>query len=213
MSGNRPVFGKKNLGSAAPAAGKRIPLPTDADGVARVFSKELWDDPQRADFLRKAGYTPDMPSNVLETREDRVARVKASAMRGLQREMALKAELQARHGPISIMPLMIIDNEVWMADADGSWLQDMMDYEPCEEWNTIFLALDEETSRKLNIPMHPRKPLPLIDNLVRGFIRELRAKYGDSPSMEQRNEIQAIIKDEVGLMRPVLMQVLGNRPV
>ena len=97
MSGNRPVFGKKNVGSAAPAETKRIPVPTDSDGVARVFSKELWDDPQRADFLRKAGYTPDMPSNVIETREDRVARVKASAMRGLQREMAFAAELQARH--------------------------------------------------------------------------------------------------------------------
>lgn len=212
MSGNRP-FGKRNLGSAAPAAAKRIPVPTDPDGVARVFSKELWDNPEIGDFLTKHGYTPDMPKNVLETREDRVARVKASAMRGLQREMALTAELQAKHGPISIMPLMIIDNAVWTADADGDWLQDMMDYDPCEEWNIIYLALDEETSRKLNIPMHPRKPLPLIDDLVRKFIRELRAKYGDFPSVEQRKEIQAIVKDEVGLMRPVLMQVLGNRPV
>ena len=211
MSGNRPSFGKRNLGSAAPTEAKRIPLPTDADGVARVFSKELWDNPEIGAFLMKAGYTPDMPKNVLETREDRVARVKASAMRGLQREMALKAELQARHGPISIMPLMIIDNEVWMADANGDWLQDMMDYEPCEEWNIIYLALDEETSRKLNLPMHPRKPLPLIDDLVRTFIRELRAKYGDFPSIEQRKEIQAIVKDEVGLLRPVLIQTLQKR--
>jgi hypothetical protein len=127
------TFGKRNLASAAPAEATRIPHPTDADGVARVFPKELWDNPQIGDALRKAGYTPDMPQNVLETREDRVARVKASAMRGIQREMALKAELQARHGPVSIMPLMIIDNEVWTADANGDWLQDMMDYEPCEE--------------------------------------------------------------------------------
>ena len=154
-----------------------------------------------------------MPKNVLETREDRVARVKASAMRGIQREMALKAELQAKHGPVSFMPLMIIDNEVWTADANGDWLQDMMDYEPCEEWNTIFLALDEETSRKLDIPMHPRAPLPLIDDLVRGFIRELREKYGDFPSVEQRKEIQAIVKDEVALMRPVLIQTLWKRLV
>ena len=213
MSGNRTVFGKKNVGSAAPAAAKRIPVPTDSDGVARVFSKELWDDPERAEFLRKAGYMPDMRGNVLETREDRVARVKASAMRGLQREMALTAELQVKHGPISIMPLMIIDNAVWTADADGDWLQDMMDYEPCEEWNIIYLALDEETSRKLNMPMHPRKPLPLIDDLVTKFIRELRAKYGDSPSMEQRKEIQAIVKDEVGLLRPFLIQAIQKKLV
>jgi len=211
MFGKRQAFGKRNIGSAATAETKRIPYPTDADGVARVFPKELWDNPQIGDTLRKAGYTPDMPQNVLETREDRVARVKASALRGIQREMALKAELEAKHGPVNIMPLMIIDNEVWMADANGDWLQDMMDYEPCEEWNTIFLALDEETSRKLDIPMHPRARLPLVDDLVRGFIRELREKYGDFPSMEQRKEIQAIIKDEVGLMRPVLIQTLRKR--
>ena len=122
-----------------------------------------------------------MPQNVIETREDRVARVKASAMRGIQREMALKEELQAKHGPVSIMPLMIIDNEIWTADANGDWLQDMMDYEPCEEWNTIFLALDEETSCKLDVPMHPRAPLPLIDNLVRGLIGELREKVRRFP--------------------------------
>jgi len=208
MSGNRPLFGKRNLGSAPPVEAKRIPHPTDADGVARVFPKELWDNPQIGDTLRKAGYTPDMPKNVLETREDRVARVKASALRGIQREMALKAELEAKHGPVSIMPLMIIDNNVWTADADGSWLQDMMDYEPCEEWNTVYLALDEETSRKLDLPMHPRASLPLIDDLVRKLIRELREKYGNSPSIEQRREIQATVKDEVGLLRPALIQTL-----
>ena len=213
MSGNRPLFGKRNLGSAASVGAKRIPHPTDADGVARVFPKELWDDPQIGDTLRKAGYTPDMPKNVLETREDRVARVKASALRGIQREMALKAELEAKHGPVSIMPLMIIDNKVWTADADGDWLQDIMDYEPCEEWNIIFLALDEETSRKLDLPMHPQAPLPLINDLVKGLIRGLREKYGDFPSVEQRQEIQAIIKDEVGLLRPVLMQALWKRLV
>ena len=55
MSGNRPLFGKRNLGSAAPTQAKRIPLPTDADGVARVFPKELWDNPEMGDTLRKAG--------------------------------------------------------------------------------------------------------------------------------------------------------------
>jgi hypothetical protein len=127
--------------------------------------------------------------------------------------MVLTAELQAEHGPVSIMPLMIIDNAVWTADTDGDWLQDMMDYEPCEEWNIIYLALDEQTSRKLNMPIHPRKPLPLIDDLVRKFIRELRGKYGDSPSMEQRREIQAIVKDEVGLLRPFLIQAIQKKQV
>jgi hypothetical protein len=213
MSGNRPLFGKRNLGAAAQVQAKRIPHPTDADGTARVFPKELWDNPEIGDTLRKAGYTPDMPQNVLETREDRVARVKASALRGIQREMAFTAQLQARHGPVSIMPLMIIDNAVWTADADGSWLQDMMDYEPCEEWNTIYLALDEATSRKLDMPMHPQASLPLIDDLVRKLIRELREKYGDSPSIEQRREIQATVKDEVELLKPFLMQAIQKRLV
>ena len=61
MFGKRQPFGRRNLGSAAPAETKRIPHPTDADGVARVFPKELWDNPQIGDALRKAGYTPDMP--------------------------------------------------------------------------------------------------------------------------------------------------------
>ena len=89
-------------------------------------------------------------------------------------------------------------------------------FEACKRLREIVIMKPQEygvmrTSAVL--PNHPRAPLPLIDNLVRRFIRELRAKYGDSPSMEQRREIQAIVKDEVGLMRPVLLQVLGNRPV
>jgi hypothetical protein len=61
--------------------------------------------------------------------------------------------------------------------------------------------------------MHPQAPLPLINDLVKGLIRELREKYGDFPSVEQRREIQAIVKDEVGLLRPVLVQALWKRLV
>jgi hypothetical protein len=34
-----------------------------------------------------------------------------------------------------------------------------------------------------------------------------------SHPLEQRNEIQAIVKDEVGLLRPVLIQALWKRLV
>ena len=39
----------------------------DADGVTRVFSKELWDDPKIGKFLQDVGFAPDDARNILPT--------------------------------------------------------------------------------------------------------------------------------------------------
>lgn len=206
----RKIFGKKAVATLAAEPVYR-PQPLDRDGTARVLSKELWDDPKRAAFLNQMGYTPDMRSNVIETAEDRANLVKASALRSLKREFALKAELAARHGfPVEIMALPIIGQELWVRDADGTWLQEMMEYRCFDEWNVLFLPIDAASAAALGLPLHPRGPVPLLEETLAGFIRELRAQYGNCPDDADRRQIRAYVVDEVEILKGMLPSLIAG---
>ncbi|MGX9146266.1 hypothetical protein [Mesorhizobium sp. 128a] len=70
----------------------------DADGVTRVFSKELWDDPKIGTFLREAGFAPDDQRNIMRTADDYIALFAAARDRLQQRTEAFNAEMAARKG-------------------------------------------------------------------------------------------------------------------
>jgi hypothetical protein len=206
----RKVFGKKAVATLAAEPVYR-PQPLDRDGTARVLSKELWDDPERAAFLNQMGYTPDMRSNVIETAEDRANLVKLSALRSLKLELALKAELTAKHGfPVEIMSFPIIGQELWLRDADGTWLQEMMEYRCFDEWNVLILPIDAASAALLRLPLHPRTSVPLLDETLAGFIRELRAQYGNCPSDADRRQIRAYVVDEVEMLKGVLPSLIAG---
>jgi hypothetical protein len=206
----RKIFGKKAVATQSAEPAYR-PQPLDRDGTARVLSKELWDDPERAAFLTQMGYTPDMRSNVIETPEDRANLVKASALRSLKQELALKAELTAKHGfAVEIMSLPIIGQELWLRDADGTWLQEMMEYRCFDEWNVLILPTDAASAEVLGLPLHPRGPVPLLDETLAGFIRELRAQYGNCPSDADRRRIRAYVVDEVEILKSMLPSLLAG---
>ena len=185
------------------------PQVLDDDGVARVFPKELWDNPEIAAALNEIGYTPDMPANVIETQEDRANLVKESALRGLKRELALKAEYTALHGPVEIMSFPIINQEIWVRDADGTWLQEMMEYRCFDDWNVVFLPTDKQSAEKLKLPLHPRNTLPALDDAVSQFIRGLREQYGNCPSEQDRRTIRAYVIDEVDMLKGILPSMLA----
>lgn len=203
----RKIFGRKGK-AALNAEPNYRPQPLDDDGVARVFPKELWDDPDIAAALNDIGYTPDMPSNIIETQEDRANLVKESALRGLQREIALKEEWTAQHGPVEIMSFPIINQELWVRDADGTWLQEMMEYRCFDDWNVVFLPTDQASADKLKLPIHPRTTLPVLDDALAEFIGGLRAQYGNCPSEQDRRTIRAYVIDEVEMLKGILPSVL-----
>jgi hypothetical protein len=214
LFGLKKMFGRKAIEANAPMASTRIPNPTDADGVSRVFSDTLWDDPERAKFLTEMGYTPNMQSNIVETVEDRQALVKQSAMRGIKRQFALEADLSSQFGSVSLMTFVLIRDEIWTRDADGDWLQDMMDYDLYAEWNTIFLPNDLNTARNMELPIHTQVHLPtiygILDHTISDFVKSLRAQYGNFPSPDQRVQIRKYVSEEVEMMKPVVIQVMAN---
>lgn len=206
----RKIFGRKAQ-AAHDAEPVYRPQPLDRDGTARVLSKELWDDPERAAFLNQMGYTPDMRSNVIETAEDRANLVKLSALRSLKHELALKADLTAKHGfPVEIMSFPIIGQELWLRDADGTWLQEMMEYRCFDEWNVLILPTDAASAAALGLPLHPHASLPLLEETITGFIRELRAQYGNCPADEDRRRIRAYVVDEVEMLKGVLPMLIAG---
>ena len=52
------IFGRRKPQSFTELKETMRPTP-DADGVTRVFPKELWDDPKIGQFLREVGFAPD----------------------------------------------------------------------------------------------------------------------------------------------------------
>lgn len=187
---------------------KRQIQPLDNDGVARVFSNELFDDPVIGAALREAGYGPDARANIIETQEDRERRAQQSALNGLQRELAEKERLSALHGPVQIMAFPIIPIELWTQDADGTWLQEMMDYEPFEEWNMLTLPIDEYSSKAMELPLHPRTRIPAIEEIVSEFIKSLRQEYGNEPAFDDRRVIKARVMEEISQIKPLVVDVL-----
>ena len=74
------VFGRRQPQSFTELKETMRPTP-DADGVTRVFSKELWDDPKIGNFLREVGFAPDDARNILPKAEDYIALFAAAKKR------------------------------------------------------------------------------------------------------------------------------------
>ena len=91
------IFGRRKPQSFTELKETMHPTP-DADGVTRVFSRELWDDPKIGKFLQEAGFAADDARNILPKAEDYVALFAAAKKRLDERTEAFNRSSITRSG-------------------------------------------------------------------------------------------------------------------
>ena len=172
------MFGRRTFGKQQRSFAdlKKMMRPTpDADGVTRVFSKELWDDPKIGSFLREAGFAPDDQRNIMRTADDYIALFAAARYRLQVRTETFNAEMAARHGYCRAMPFLVIDQSIWDGEH-GAFLYAQMDLIGFDDWNVVMLAADARTAQSCGLPAHPG-PVPALTQAMTGHVVKWEARY------------------------------------
>ncbi|MBA1141422.1 hypothetical protein [Mesorhizobium neociceri] len=172
------MFGRRTFGKDKQSFAelKQTMRPTpDRDGVTRVFSKELWDDPKIGSFLREAGFAPDDQRNIMRTANDYIALFAAARYRLQLRTEAFNAEMAARHDYCRAMPFLVIHQSIWDGEH-GAFLYAQMDLIGFDDWNVVMLAADARTAQSCGLPAHPG-PVPALTQAVTGHVVRWKARY------------------------------------
>lgn len=176
MFGRRVTFGKKQQTLSELRAEMR-PTP-DADGVTRVLSRELWDDPKIGSMLRQCGFEPDDPRNIRKTAEDYMAMFAAAKARLEQRTEAFNREMTARYGYCRAAPFLVIDHTIYDGEH-GAFLYAHMDLIGFDDWNVLMLATDVRTKELCDIAGHPGS-VPAIAEGMTNKVIEWKARQESS---------------------------------
>jgi hypothetical protein len=172
MFGRKVTFGKRQPSLAE--FKKMRPTP-DSDGVTRVFSKELWNDPQIGSFLREVGLHPDDTRNIKRTAEDYIALFAAAKKRLQERTETFNREMAERHGYCRAAPFLIIDDTIWDGEH-GAFLHAQMDLVSFDDWNVLMLATDVRTKELCGLAGHPGS-LPAITQDITKRIIAWKARH------------------------------------
>ena len=206
MFGRKTGFGRKQ--PTLQEAKQALRPSPDSDGVTRVFSKELWDDPVRGAQLRKLGFTPDDPRNIQRTAEDYLALFAASKQRLQQRTAEFNREMTARFGYCNAAPFLVIDNTIYDGE-DGAFLYAQLDLIGFDDWNVIMMAVDPRTKALCNLAGHPGRIPAHTQGMVKR-VRDWKTRYefvlesfgitamgGDGITREQLDAEQSKLRDEI----------------
>ena len=216
------MFGRRKQQSFAELKETMRPTP-DADGVARVFSKELWDDPKIGNTLRELGHAPDDARNILPTAEDYIARFDAARKRLQERVGIFNREMTVRHGYCRAAAFLVIDHTIWGGEH-GAFLYAQMELIGFDDWNIIMLAGDARTKDVCGLPGHPGTD-PAVTRLMTKRVIEWKRRYelaleafgitatgGQGITREQfqaeEDAVRREIVDIVGRMKPRIMSEL-----
>lgn len=214
--GRKVTFGKKQLDMQQ--LGRMLREP-DSDGVARVFSKELWDDPKIGALLRECGMNPDDERNRLPTAEDYIAMFAAAKERLKLRAEAYNRAMTERFGYCNATPFLVLGRPIWDG-VHGAFLYAQMDLIGYDDWNIMMLAADERTRQLCGLPGNPVE-LPAITEAMTRRVVSWKQRYefvlesfgitatgGDGISREQydaaKDEIRAEIVAYVESVKPAI---------
>lgn len=152
MFGRKVTFGKKQ--HSFEELKEMMQPVADADGVTRVFPKELWDDPNIGPMLREIGLSPDDPCNIQRTAQDYLDLFAAAKTRLHERVAEFNREMTARHGYCNAAPFLVIDHTIYDGE-DGAFLYAQLDLVGFDDWNVIMMAADVQTKQTCGLAGHP----------------------------------------------------------
>ena len=221
MFGRRTTFGT-NQQSFAEFKETMRPAP-DADGVTRVFPKELWDDPKIGKFLREVGFAPDDARNILPTADDYIALFAAAKQRLDQRTEAFNRDMTTRYGYCLAVPFLVIDHTIWDGEH-GAFLYAQMNLIGYDDWNVLMLAADVRTKEACELAGHPGTVPAVTEVMTRRVIEWKRrhdaaleafgitATGGRGITREryeaEQDALRREIVDNVGWMKPRIISEL-----
>jgi hypothetical protein len=175
MFGRRAAtFGKEKMSFAELKAMMTQRSP-DADGVMRVFPKEIWDDPKAGALLRECGFMPDDPRNIVRTAEDYGALFLAAGKRLKARVEAFNREMTARQGYCRAAPFFVIDRPIWDGEH-GAFLYANMELVAFDDWNVLMLAGDVRTREVCGLAVHPGD-MPQVTQVVIQRVSAWKARF------------------------------------
>lgn len=204
MTIHRPVFGRKQTGSAQRAAPQVVPHAVANDAPAkRILPEELWDGPA-GDTLREMGMHPDSPSNHRMTQADADARQREEIE--WQRGFLARVNAQLPTGT-SVVAYAMLPWELWngpyghmLAATCGMW--------PQQAWNTMLLGADQRSSMVLGLPEHPGGyPADLVPQLE-GLLEELRE--GMDAKMAQAKAAPSLSFDAIEAWETARVAMIPN---
>jgi hypothetical protein len=216
------MFGRRKQQSFADVKETMRATP-DADGVTRVFPKELWDDPKLGNMLRELGFAPDDARNVLPTAQDYIALFAAARKRLDERVETFNREMTARHGYCRAVPFLVIDHTIWDGEH-GAFLYAQMKLIGYDDWNVLMLAADMRTKTVCGLAGHPGNE-PMVRQVVTKRVIEWKQRYelaleafgktamgGQGLTREQfqaeEDALRQEIVDHVGWMKPRIVNEL-----
>jgi len=216
------IFGRRKPQSFTEVKETMRPVP-DADGVTRVFSKELWDDPKIGNLLRECGFAPDDARNILPTADDYIALFAAARKRLEERTEAFNRDMTMRHGYCRAVPFLVIDRTIWDGEH-GAFLYAQMKLIGFDDWNVLMLAADVRTKEACGIAGHPGT-VPVVTEVMTKRVIDWKQRYevaleafgvtamgGRGMSREQFEEehdaLRREIVDNVGWMKPRIISEL-----
>ena len=168
------MFGRKKSPSLEELRSSAIPSP-DSDGVTRVFSKRLWDDPKVGNFLREMGMNPDDKRNLVKTADEYMAWF-AKAREALAENTAgFNRENSARYGHCNARPMLIIAPEIWDGEH-GAFLYGQLDLCGFDNWNVLMCAADQQTIDQVGLIGHPGSVPALTQKMVEKIV-SLKDRY------------------------------------
>jgi hypothetical protein len=148
---------------------------SDADGVTRVFPKELWDHPEIGDFLRKMGMHPDEQRNRIPTAEEHVARFARAREALMHRADVFNRENAGKYGHCNARPMLIIAPEIWDG-PHSAFLYGQLDLCGYDDWNVLMCAGDQETIDRCGLVGHPGS-IPALTQKMTEKIVQLKTRY------------------------------------
>lgn len=170
---SRPTFGRKKLDFQEV---KEVLTQPDSDGVRRVLSKELWEDPDIEKALTDIGLNPDDERNRVRTGEEWLAIFQQAESDMLNRTVEYSREMEARYGYCRAIPFLVIGKSIYNSEH-GAFLYGQMDLIGFHDWNVIMCAMDESTHNLCGLPDYPGEEVPVVAEMMFKYVIGWKRRY------------------------------------